>query len=212
MRKFRAKTKFHFFGRNFSKFLRIFEIFENFWKHDFSIFKGFSLFSKKSWFRKISIFSKFSKFSKIFDQNFWNFVFALTFFIFEIFGWFFLQIEVDFRGGFDFFYQNLQQNPLERTKRILYYLSLNAFWKYEYASPFPWTPPCVGTGTSSELKIPKKSNSSTRKIFFWHLFHKKILQIWRYLVGRFIFCRRPPLNSQNSIRKKFEQVGDIPEI
>ena len=38
------------------------------------------------------------------------------------------------------------------------------------------------------------------------------MRIWTVRTESFIFCRRTPLNSQNSIRKKFEQVGEIPEI
>ena len=45
-----------------------------------------------------------------------------------------------------------------------------------------------------------------------HFPTKKTMRIWTVRIESFIFCRRTPLNSQNSIRKKFEQVGDIPEI
>ena len=38
------------------------------------------------------------------------------------------------------------------------------------------------------------------------------MRIWTVRTESFIFCRRTPLNSQNSIRKKLEQVGEIPEI
>ena len=38
------------------------------------------------------------------------------------------------------------------------------------------------------------------------------MRIWTVRIESFIFCRRTPLNSQNSIRKKFEQVWEIPEI
>ena len=100
MKKVRAKIKFQKF-RKFKNFQRIFIIFRK--NHDFENFRKFS---------------KFSKIPKISDQNFWNFVFALTFFIFKIFWWFFLQIEVDFRGGFEFFIRNCSK---------IHWKELNAF-------------------------------------------------------------------------------------
>ena len=65
-----------------------------------------------------------------------------------------------------------------------------------------------------ELKIPKIHDLG----YTWECEPtfptKKTMRIWTVRIESFIFCRRTSLNSQNSltIRKKFEQVGEIPEI
>ena len=70
----------------------------------------------------------------------------------------------------------------------------------------------LGTGTSPKLKIPKIRDL----VYTWECEatfpHRKTMRIWTVRIESFIFCRRTSLNSQNSIRKKFEQVGEIPEI
>jgi hypothetical protein len=44
------------------------------------------------------------------------------------------------------------------------------------------------------------------------LFHRKTMRNRTVRIEAVNFCRRSPLNSQNSIRKKFQPVGEIPEF
>ena len=70
----------------------------------------------------------------------------------------------------------------------------------------------LGTGTSPKLKIPK-IHELTRA---WEPVtpppDPKTMRIWTVHIESFIFCRHTSLNSQNIFSKKFEQVGEIPEI
>ena len=114
------KQNFKFFGRNFSKILTILKNFEIFRNHDFFENNENPLKIEKSCFQKFSkIFKNSQYYRKILINNF-EILFCSNFFHFQKK----MMIFFTDRGGFSrrirIYYQKLQQNSLERTKRILY--------------------------------------------------------------------------------------------